>query len=193
MMTDSVLPDAELQDAAPDHRSHPALRALTGFSGAAIFLCSILLTLGVGPAALVGLLIVVAIQRRRGRSMGLLTSWATAAGVATVLVAVGIGVIFLSLPAEDWDEIWAAAESEPTTQPEWLLGVSPAVDDAAAAAEPSLSTRAFVGYFGILAASVAAFIIGAVLGSVGWVTAILLGHSIMGRWPFRQPSRESVA
>lgn len=167
----------------------PAVRVLAGIGGTILLLAGGLFTGGAALAGAVGILLLFAIVRSRGRRVGVWGAWWSAVASVLLYVVVALTLLFQSLPGDTVDRMTAAADSaaKESRPPAWVERLFP---DAVAAeqaraqsheqADPSTDTAAKVGAVigGIIGLN---FVVGLIAG-ISWGSVMLLSLAFRGRW-----------
>jgi hypothetical protein len=198
-MTDGIPNDPPPTVVSP--RAGMPTRVMALLAGITVLMLVTPFTLGLSLAAALGVIVVAFIQRRRSRTLTRGRAWVVAAGTAAAAAIVGLAVVALSLSPAQRQRIRAvvqeANQAPPPPPPAWLEQITSGEPGKGGAERTSgdpladrlAKSRAFQLYFGVLGGGLALLLLGALYGSVGWATAMLLAYGATGRWLPRAPRR----
>lgn len=158
-------------------------RVLTGLAGAAILCLSALFTLGTALAAPLGMLAADHWARRRGQVLTRGASWLAAAGASSLAIAGAFAVSAMRESDETlrrFHDTASAREAAPMPPPPaWMTRLFPqATTKPDPVTERIVKSRAFSLYFGLMGAGLAAGMLGAIVGSLGWAGTMLLARAL---------------
>lgn len=185
-MTSSFEPDAA---ALGSESTMPAARiparATALAAGLIVLAVGLLVSIGTVLLAPIGMWIVARVQRRRGRTLSPEGNWLAAVGsIAIVFVLLATSVVALT-PADFWRQAARSADSTAavsarTPPPAWLERIAPGASRQPANAPPTsprMQQAAVAWGIGL-----AALILSAIYGTLGWGASLLLAFALTGRW-----------
>lgn len=155
-----------------------ALRVVSGVAAVLLLLISAPFTFGISLAAPFGVFAGRHLAKRRGRRFTKLASWLSAAAAASIVLLLGLVLVFALMPDNFWQEVHEAAlkaqAQETSRGPAWMKP-DPVT-------EKIVTSQAFTTFFGIVGAVIACALFGVIAGTPGWLATLMLGYAIRGRW-----------
>ena len=170
-------------------RSRTSRQIVAGVCGTILLIVAAVVTLGGAVIAVIGIAVAALIARQRSRTLSRPVSW-LAAGLSVqlaLLAVTGYGV--LKAPAGMMTTIQHAMDSSktnPPPPPAWLDRISPGASARARAARtspsPAFNSPSFTATALVFSSIFGAGILGAIIGTVGWLVAFPLAYALTGRW-----------
>jgi hypothetical protein len=184
-MTIAAEPEVLSPLAQPESRSSALIRIVAGIGGLTLLAGTTLVSLGTVVIVLIGMAVVAAVQRKRGRALTRSGHWVAACATMAVVVLALFGVGFAAMPRgtmtaarQSMDSSTAASAKQ--KPPAWVQKLYPQYSQAAANAKPS-PTMIWVTM--ILGVGMAVTFFSTLLGTLSWGAGMLLGLAFAGRWP----------
>jgi hypothetical protein len=186
----SIEPSADAPKApstAPRRRT--SRQVVAGVCGTILLIVAGVITLGGAVIAVIGIVVAALIARKRSRTLSKPLSW-LAAGLSVQLVLLAIsGYGMLKAPGGMMTTIQHAMDSSranPPPPPAWLDRIAPRASARARAARtspsPAFNSPSFAATALVVTSIFGAGILGAIIGTVGWLVAFPLAYAVTGRW-----------
>jgi len=160
------------------------LRVLSGVAGLVVLLGSALFTLGSALAAPLGMFVALRRARRKGRPLTRGASWFSAIIASTIMLFVGLIVLFSFLPRSAWQEMQQGATEarvnpDTANMPAWMKSM-PRSAQSDSMANKLETNPGFVLVAFALGIAFTCIFLGAIGGTTGWIGAVLLRFALWG-------------
>jgi hypothetical protein len=158
------------------------VRILAGLGGGLLLLVTGLVTVGGAVIATAAVFLSFWLAHRRGRPFGRGRAWLFASAAASIFLLLLVGLGFALMSGEERTAILSpsAATDDAPQPPAWLERFLPDPDEQEAVTGLS---RPVAIYAGIMGGIFAVLVFGALVGTLGWLAALLLVIAARGAWP----------
>jgi hypothetical protein len=186
----AIQPSPDTPEPSPTApRSRTSRQIVAGVCGTILLIVAGVVTLGGAVIAIIGIAVAALIARQRSRTLSRPVSW-LAAGLSVQLVLIAAtGYTALKAPTGMMTSIQHAMDSSkanPPPPPAWLERISPGASARARAARtspsPAFTSPSFTATALVFTSIFGAGILGAIIGTVGWLVAFPLAYAVTGRW-----------
>lgn len=148
---------------------------------------SVFITFGGSLVAMLAIGVAWAIARRRGRPLTRGAGWLVGALTVGTLILAGAAVAMTRVPQATFADFGRAMDSTatapPPAPPEWLRKITPPnAQRPSPTAEAFVRSRAFTIWTAVMGLVLAAGLLAAYAGSLGWMAAMLVCYGITGDW-----------
>ncbi len=174
-------------------------RVLALLGGVVLTYITIRYSRGLGLAGFLGVLVLVAVQTRRGRRASRAAAWLAACMMCAAAGAVLFGYGFSKLPpgylSQVMDSVRAQQKrSPPPVLPPALQRLQP-TDSASRAAQQAVQEQSmamvqspgFLAWISVVTVVMMSAILGVLLGTMSWGGASMLVRGVRGYWPLAAP------